>query len=132
MLRHILADDSWGTSGFVGSVTGVPGLTPGVLAAAKDAAQYIIITSKGRTKPAVDEMGNFGPDVDYDTTLEGRPNRFAFWNPRAAWYAAAYGQLASVGVEMMGASQFFGYNSVTGAARNCAEAPPLSPRLTNS
>jgi hypothetical protein len=41
-----------------------------VLAAAKNAAQYIIAASKGRTKPAVDEMGNFGPDLDYETTLD--------------------------------------------------------------
>ena len=108
--------DSWGTSGFVGNVTGVPGLAPGVLSAAKDAAQFIITASNGVTKPAVDEMGNFGPDLDYETVLDDKPNRFAFWNPRAAWYAAAYGQLASVGVEMMGASQFFGYNAVTGSA----------------
>jgi hypothetical protein len=62
-------------------------------------------------------MGNFGPGIDYDTTLDGGPNRFAFWNPRAAWFAAAYGQLASAGVEQMGASQFFGFPSDVGRAR---------------
>jgi hypothetical protein len=94
-----------------------PGLEPSVLIQAQQAARYILAATNGRTKPAVDEMGTFGPAIDYDTTLDGGAQRFAFWNPRAAWFAAAYGQLAEVGVEQMGASQFFGFPSNVGRAR---------------
>jgi hypothetical protein len=94
-----------------------PGLQPATFTQAQQAATYITTVTNGRTKPAVDEMGNFGPGIDYDTTLDAGAQRFAFWNPRAAWYAAAYGQLAGMGVEQMGASQFFGFPSNVGRAR---------------
>lgn len=44
-------------------------------------------------------------------TLDAGPLRFDFWNPRAAWFAAMYAQLAEMGVVAMGASQFFGFTT---------------------
>ena len=91
------------------------GLGGSVVNAIKVLVDYINTSSAGRTRSYVDEMGIFGcPDIDYTTVLDGQPGRFGFHNPRAAWFASVYGQLASIGVDAMGSSQFFGYDSVTG------------------
>ena len=64
----------------------------------------------GATKVFIDELGYGGdPPINYTTTLEGGAVRGAYQNPRAAWFAAAWAQLAAVGVDAMGFSQFYGF-----------------------
>ena len=95
------------------------GLSPAIVAAAQEVVEFVATSSGGRTRSFVDEMGIFGcAPINYTTVLDDQPNRFAFHNPRAAWFAAAYGQLASIGVDAMGSSQFFGYDGITGQANN--------------
>jgi hypothetical protein len=95
---------------------GPVGLNAADLASATQVVNFVKTSSGGLTKSYVDEMGVFGcPAIDYDSVLDDKPGRFAFWNPRGAWFAVAYGQLASIGVEAMGASQFFGFDEATGA-----------------
>ena len=121
----------------------VPGLSHGVLAAAQSIVQVAAAGSDGQTKVYVgdlttackrlfslcrvahrrrcapDEMGIYRcTHINYTTVLDRFPARYLFHNPRAAWFAAAYGQLAAVGVEAMGSSQYFGYDSSTGARLN--------------
>ena len=76
--------------------------------------------SEGRTKSYVDEMGVFGCPAmsDWDSVLDHAPGRFDFWNPRAAWFAAVYAELAALGVEAMGSSQYFGYPLTAGKAND--------------
>ena len=72
-----------------------------------------------RRRCAPDEMGIYRcTHINYTTVLDRFPARYLFHNPRAAWFAAAFGQLASAGVEAMGSSQYFGYDSATGARLN--------------
>jgi hypothetical protein len=53
---------------------------------------------------AQDELGIYRcPAVDYSLTLDGGALRASFWNPRAAFFAAAWAGLAEMGVEGMGA-----------------------------
>lgn len=70
------------------------------------------------TRPFVDELGVFPcPDIDYSAVLDGGADRFRFWNPKAAWQAAMYAELAKLGVAAMGASSYFGYPTQTALRR---------------
>jgi hypothetical protein len=80
-----------------------PGLSATTVADAKAVVDFVRTSSGGRTKSFVDEMGIFGcPAINFTTVLEGQAGRFEFHNSRAAWFAASYGQLASLGVDAMG------------------------------
>ena len=70
------------------------------------------------------------PPAHWNATsvLDSEPGRFVFHNPRAAWFAAVYGQLASLGVEAMGSSQFFGFDGQTGY-KNDWPHPSTGPGL---
>eukprot|EP01052_Picozoa_sp_SAG31_P066815 SAG31_NODE_25610_length_458_cov_0.660167_1_plen_126_part_01 len=89
------------------------GLSASVLQQVQQVVQFVNASSRGRTRSYVDEMGIFGcpamPPAYWNATsvLDSEPGRFPFHNSRAAWFAAVYGQLASLGVEAMGSSQFF-------------------------
>ena len=75
--------------------------------------------SGGQTTIFVDELGVFPcSPIDYSTVLDSGPGRFLFHNPRAAYFAVGYAQLASIGVDSIASSQFFGFDQVAGKSND--------------
>ena len=70
------------------------GLSGSVVQQVQQVVQFVNASSGGKTRSYVDEMGVFGcpamPPAQWNASsvLDSEPGRFAFHNPRAAWFAA--------------------------------------------
>ena len=106
-----------------GAAAVLPGVVPterliaqGGVSDTANIVRLVDAMTRGATKVYIDELGYGGdPPINYTLTLEGGGLRAAYQSPRAAWFVAAWAQLAAIGVEAMGFSQFYGFPFGTGA-----------------